>query len=258
MAQPNLDFLPLLPTTPVLPSAAAPRRALGSLRPCSARLAAAFGRVAEFVLHRGHRDITRVTLAGADCDARRCLCTAARALHLALSRDTLPFPVHPPFLHRRPLPAYGFDSRPRRISHRRCPFFPSFFLSFLPSFSRVSLRVSLLPRPTVLSVYRAGVGSAARLALSFSLSLFLGYTGCAFLFPPRKLFDALTRPPPVTMRILLLDRSSLEGFHGIRRWKNRSFGGWGRSIDEKGKEATRSIVKHVLRNASGRAVLSRG
>lgn len=171
MAQPNLDFLPLLPTTPVLPSAAAPRRALGSLRPCSARLAAAFGRVAEFVLHRGHRDITRVTLAGADCDARRCLCTAARALHLALSRDTLPFPVHPPFLHRRPLPAYGFDSRPRRISHRRCPFFPSFFLSFLPSFSRVSLRVSLLPRPTVLSVYRAGVGSAARLALSYSLSL---------------------------------------------------------------------------------------
>lgn len=209
MAQPNLDFLSLLPAIPMLPSAAAPRRALGSLRPCSARLAAAFGRVAEFVLHRGHRDITRVTLAGADCDARRCLCTAARALHLALSRDTLPFPVHLPFLHRRPLPAHGFDSRPRRISHRHCPFFLSFLPSFLSSFSRVSL----LPRPTVLPVYRAGVGSAARPSLSF----FLGYTGCAFSFPPRKLFDALTRPRPVTMRILLLDRSSLEGFHGIRR-----------------------------------------
>lgn len=122
----------------MLPSAAAPRRALGSLRPCSARLAAAFGRVAEFVLHRGHRDITRVTLAGADCDARRCLCTAARALHLALSRDTLPFPVHLPFLHRRPLPAHGFDSRPRRISHRHCPFFLSFLLSFLPSLASLS------------------------------------------------------------------------------------------------------------------------
>lgn len=48
-------------------------------------LECAFGRVAEFVLHRGHRDITRVTLAGADRDARRCLCIAARALHLALS-----------------------------------------------------------------------------------------------------------------------------------------------------------------------------
>lgn len=48
-------------------------------------LSRAFGRVAEFVLHRGHRDITRVTLAGADRDVRRCLCIAgAEALHLAL------------------------------------------------------------------------------------------------------------------------------------------------------------------------------
>lgn len=219
MAQPNLDFLPLLPTTPVLPSAAAPRRALGSLRPCSARLAAAFGRVAEFVLHRGHRDITRVTLAGADCDARRCLCTAARALHLALSRDTLPFPVHPPFLHRRPLPAYGFDSRPRRISHRRCPFFPF----FLPSLASRSASPSSHGPPC--SPFIEQAWAAPPDSLYLTLSLFLGYTGCAFLFPPRKLFDALTRPPPVTMRILLLDRSSLEGFHGIRRWKNRSFGG---------------------------------
>lgn len=157
-------------------------------------------------------------------------CSIAR--HPTLPRpSSLPPPPPPPRLRFR-LPS----------SSNQPPPLP--FLSFLPSFSRVSLRVSLLPRPTVLSVYRAGVGSAARLALSFSLSLFLGYTGCAFLFPPRKLFDALTRPPPVTMRILLLDRSSLEGFHGIRRWKNRSFGGWGRSIDEKGKEATRSIVKH--------------
>lgn len=53
-------------------------------------LESAFGRVAEFVLHRGHRDITRVTLAGADRDARRCLCIAARALHLALSCERAP------------------------------------------------------------------------------------------------------------------------------------------------------------------------
>lgn len=68
------------------------------LRPSSSRvpstrrsgLESAFGRVAEFVLHRGHRDITRVTLAGADRDARRCLCIAARALHLALSCESVP------------------------------------------------------------------------------------------------------------------------------------------------------------------------
>lgn len=166
MAQPNLDFLPLLPTTPVLPSAAAPRRALGSLRPCSARLAAAFGRVAEFVLHRGHRDITRVTLAGADCDARRCLCTAARALHLALSRDTLPFPVHPPFLHRRPLPAYGFDSRPRRISHRRCPFFPF----FLPSLASRSASPSSRGPPCSPFIEQAWAAPPDSLYLSLSLS----------------------------------------------------------------------------------------
>lgn len=53
-------------------------------------LSSAFGRVAEFVLHRGHRDITQVTLAGADRDARRCLCIAARALHLALSCEGAP------------------------------------------------------------------------------------------------------------------------------------------------------------------------
>lgn len=121
-------------------------------------------------------------------------------------------------------------------------FLPSFFPFFLPSLASRSASPSSHGPPC--SPFIEQAWAAPPDSLYLTLSLFLGYTGCAFLFPPRKLFDALTRPPPVTMRILLLDRSSLEGFHGIRRWKNRSFGGWGRSIDEKGKEATRSIVKH--------------
>lgn len=61
--------------------------------------------VVEFVLHRGHRDITRVTLAGADCDARRCLCSTARALHLALSRRPPVSPLRLSFSSFRPCAA---------------------------------------------------------------------------------------------------------------------------------------------------------
>lgn len=213
----------------MLPSAAAPRRALGSLRPCSARLAAAFGRVAEFVLHRGHRDITRVTLAGADCDARRCLCTAARALHLALSRDTLPFPVHLPFLHRRPLPAHGFDSRPRRISHRHCPFFLSFFPFFL---------LSRLSPPTA---HRAPRLSSRRGQRRPTLSLFLSRLyGMRVLLPSSQTFRRPytpstgyhANPPSGSFEFRSLPRDSKIEESIFRGRGRRSIG----SIDEKRKK----------------------
>lgn len=157
-------------------------------------------------------------------------CSIAR--HPTLPRpSSLPPPPPPPRLRFR-LPSNQPPPLP----------FLSFLLSFLSSFllSRLAPR---LPPPTAHRALRLSSRRGQRRPTR-SILLSLSFSGCAFLFPPRKLFDALTRPPPVTMRILLLDRSSLEGFHGIRRWKNRSFGGWGRSIDEKGKEATRSIVKH--------------
>lgn len=95
---------------------------------------------AEFVLHRGHRDITRVTLAGADRDARRCLCIAARALHLALSCERAPSRLR----LRVSLSLVHASARTHAAhppTHKLNSFFPPFFPRQSP---RESLRNSII------------------------------------------------------------------------------------------------------------------
>lgn len=96
-----------------------------------------------------------MTLAGADCDARRCLCSAARALHLALSR-------RPPCL-----------SSPGYLSHPfvRAPRYPAFSLA--RGFIRRGL--SLAPRLTVCRIRRSNACSSLSHRRAFSLFRRLGH-----------------------------------------------------------------------------------
>lgn len=89
-------------------------------------LSRAFGRVAEFVLHRGHRDITRVTLAGADRDVRRCLCIAgAEALHLALSCERISCLARAP---ASPHLSHSFSRPPTLLRSDSLSFLLAFFV----------------------------------------------------------------------------------------------------------------------------------
>lgn len=128
----------------------------------------AFGRVAEFVLHRGHRDITRVTLAGADRDVRRCLCIAG-AEHCTL------------LYHASDLP-----SRSLSLARALLLLLRSESLSFLLAFfanSRANLRViaraNLIALVIILLISLSEIERLGRVELSI---LFLRGKICVFIF----------------------------------------------------------------------------